>query len=461
LRLLKPPENKILEINIFALDKCENLRMETFKFDPKMFISPPYIRCPKCGKESFGILIISDHHYCRRCKECLFPHGDELPASFPLPKLSKKIIYVDQFAISNMMKALNPQTKSYQKGTLDEFWIGLFKRLHSLCKLHLIICPDSGFHTNESLLSTYYEPLKRMYELLSHGVSFYDHETIKRFQISQHSKYWISGEAEKELNLNIDSVVHGEINAWQDRFIITANINYGLDWIEDLRRTREQTNAGLSKIFFRWQSEKDKTFDDWFAEESMAFGRVTLQIYLNYLKKFSEISMGHFEMGVNDIFFPPAVILIHEIKRNFREAGVSDSDIWQKAIEYLTSPSLRNVPFIKIASMLWAALARKASAGRKQPPNQGMANDIEVISVLLPYCDAMFMDNECHAYLKEKPLCDVIDYGTKIFCQNTKDDFLNYLDDIERNAPQEHLDKVDEVYGKAWKEPYTTIYKTE
>jgi len=178
--------------------------------------------------------MICDHHYCRRCRECFFPRGGGPAARYPLPELDKKIIYVDQFAISNMMKALNPQTKPYQKRSLDEFWVKLFERLDSLCKLQLILCPDSGFHNKESLLSPYFEPLKRMYELLSHGVSFYSYETIKRFQICEHAKNWISGEREKELNLDVHSVVHGKINVWQDRLIISMNVQYDTDWLDGL-----------------------------------------------------------------------------------------------------------------------------------------------------------------------------------------------------------------------------------
>ena len=80
----------------------------------------------------------------------------------------------------------------------------------------------------------------------------------------------------------------------------------------------------------------------------MVFGRLTLQIYLNYLKRYTEISLGHIELSANDIFPPPAVIMIHEIQDVFKEVGILDSDIRQKTVEeYLTSPSLKYVPFIR------------------------------------------------------------------------------------------------------------------
>jgi uncharacterized Zn finger protein len=88
---------------------------KTIRIDPKDFISPPYITCPNCEKEDvFGVLMISGNRYTRRCRECWF---DE---SYSLPQLSKTIIYLDQFAISEMMKALNAELGKSRK--VDKFW---------------------------------------------------------------------------------------------------------------------------------------------------------------------------------------------------------------------------------------------------------------------------------------------------------------------------------------------------
>lgn len=433
--------------------------METITIDPKMFISPPYIKCPKCGEDSFGILMICDHHYCRRCKNCLYPKRDEPSTSYPLPKLNKKIIYIDQFAISNMMKILNPDTNAYKKGTLDNFWLTLFEKLDSLCKLQLILCPHSSFHTSESLVSPYFEPLKQIYELLSYGVSFYDHEVIKETQIYEHATNWIANNVNKKLALDINSVITGKINVWQSRFIISVNIQYKPNLINELIEYRKKIHDGLSKIFIQWQSEKNKNFDTCFKEESLSWGNAVLHTYINYINRIYQTYNKNIELTANALFAPPpSVNLILSIQDIFKETGISDSDIWNKTVEYLTSTSLTEIPFIKISSMLYAALARKAAAGRKKLPNQGMADDIKFISALLPYCDAMFIDKECHGYLKEKPLSERINYRTKIFSLNNKSEFISYLNEIENTAPKEHLTIVDELYGKSWREPYRTLY---
>ena len=162
--------------------------MKTIKFDPRIFISPPYIKCPKCGKDSFGILTICNNHYCRRCIECFYPRGTEPEASYPLPKLNKKIIYLDQFAISEMMKVLNPESKAHQKGTVNKVWLDVFEKTHRLCKMQLIICPDSNYHHDESIVSPFFNELRRIYELFSHGITFYDNFSIQNRQLFSHAE---------------------------------------------------------------------------------------------------------------------------------------------------------------------------------------------------------------------------------------------------------------------------------
>jgi len=427
--------------------------MSEFVFDPKIFISPPYVKCPNCKiKDSFGVLWIGNNYYSRRCKDCLFTK------QYTLPKLEKLILYIDQFAISNMMKALNPKTKAYKREAIDDFWRDLFGKLDILSKLQLIICPDSEFQSNESLVSPFFPSLRRMYELFSQGVTFKDKETIRRFQVTKHARNWIRSECEKPISLDVNSIVHGDINAWQERFILTVNVPYSEETINEIRDLRSKTHDGLSRIFSQWQNDKDKSFDFWFHEESRAFGDATLKIYFMNLEKYKEMAKGRRMLTMNDIMPSSSVILIKAVQSIFKEEGVEDNDIWPKTIEYFNSPSLANIPFNKISSMLFASLARKAATGRQKPPNRGMVNDIDMISTLLPYCDAMFIDKECHGYLLEEPTKSRVDYRTKIFSLLNKEEFFDYLDSIKKDASCEHIDKIEEVYGTDWKKPFTEIF---
>jgi len=150
---------------------------------------------------------------------------------------------------------------------------------------------------------------------------------------------------------------------------------------------------------------------------------------------------------------------IQMIKIRLQRAGVPDTDIWPTILQYLATPSLREIPFQKISAMLWAAVARKAASGRKDPPNRGMSNDVEMLSTLLPYCDAMLIDNECRSYFNEQPLLRELDFGTRLFSENSKQELLDYLDQIRSTATSGHINLLKEVYGENWDAPYTTLYQ--
>ncbi len=424
---------------------------------PGDFIHGPYIKCPKCGKDSFGVLMICDHHYCRRCRDCFYPRGHERAATYSLHPLRKRVIYIDQFAISNMMMALNPATKAHEKGSVNPFWNELFGKLGSLCKLQLIICPDSDFHRHESLLAPFYEPLKRMYELLSHGVSFFDHETIQRFQIIGQLNLWLGAKA---LDLDVHRVVHGKINAWQERFIFSMGDFGWPELIQEIRTNREKVEDALVPVFKRWQTEKNKDFNYWYEQERKAQAQVLVGLYQRQLRYFALASLGLASFHVGELLPNMATITIQEIKEKLKRHGVKEEDLNTKLGKFLRSDAFENAPFIKISSMLYAAMARKAASGRRKPPNKGFMTDVKILSTLLPYCDVMFIDNECRGFLSEKPLCDEINYGTKIFSYATKEEFLAYLDDIRSKASKEHLKIVEGVYGRDWGKPFTELYRT-
>jgi hypothetical protein len=434
--------------------------LASIKIGPEIFIYPPFINCPKCGKEAFGVTLIGETHYLRRCKECYYPNGGEPAVRSSLPKLSKQVIYIDQFAICNMMKALNPRTRAYNKEALDVFWLRLFEKLNILHSMQLIVCPDSGYHLEESLLWPYFEESRKMYRLLSGGVSFKDHETIKRYQIIRHARNWLAGRFKEEPPLKVKEVVTERINTWNGHFFITFNPTYRMDFIEGIRRDREKLRDELCDIFARWQTENGRKFDDWFTEEISGFGKGTLGNYADYMgRRLLEDITGILDLSPENLMPPAPVILIQCLFDELKRAGLSDHELLPKVQEYLLSPLMKHVPFIKISAMLYAAIARKAAAGEKNPPNVGMATDIEILSVLLPYCDAIFIDKKCHSYLREMPLLKTIDYGTKVFSLHNKNKFMEYLDAIEGSASAEHLRKLDEVYGKTWREPYRTLYQ--
>lgn len=422
---------------------------KTIKIDPRIFISKPFIACPKCKKSSFGVLMINGHGYTRRCRECWFSDR------FDLPELNKKVIYLDQFAVSEMMKAINKKLK--KEKNIDRFWFSLFEKLEKLNKLQFIVCPESSFHRSESLL---FEPkaMKRMYEHFSNGVHFHDPGTIRRFQLVA---YFRKKLGIKDKPIERSDIINGRINEWLDRFHISIDFGIRDEEIVDLKKSRDAIFESLQKVFERWQSEKTKKFKDWYLEEALGWGKSMADRYVRQLAESMNMAISGESFNIEkytSFILSEELILIH----NLNDYASGDQlEKTRKSISFLQSKDLLEVSFNEISSSLWAAIAHQsAHGGRKKPPNRGMANDIDMLSTLLPYCDAMLVDREMFELLKHGEVKKKIaKYKTKIFSASNKEDFMKYLDDIEKSASKKHLELVDHVYGKNWAEPYWTMYE--
>lgn len=427
------------------------MQSKTIKIDPKFFLSNPFTSCPKCKKPDFGVLMVNPYSYVRRCASC--KHDQ----SYKLPRLSRKVIYIDQFAISDMMKSINPQVGKENK--VDPFFKALFEKLDRLNKLQLIICPDSNNHFNESIVSPYYSFLKRMYEQLSHGTTLYDSETIKRFQITENFREWV-GDAKKPLDIG-DMLMGDNLDGWQSRLIISVSLRDQDPALpQELRRERDETSDALTKVFERWQTESAKSFNDWYEEERASFGQSIIKNYMSTLIDYVDFASGQNTVDINSFssLLSQTSVTFTIIHRKLKEKGFSDNEVFKKSIEFFNSEKVKEIPYLRLSAILFAGLAKEASLGRKKPPTKGMFNDVEVLAAYSPYCDALFVDNECKRLLSSRDAKSKLDVSSKIFSQDNKEDFLTFLDEIEKTATKKHIELVKQVYGEGWESPFVTMF---
>ncbi len=430
--------------------------MKQVTISPDMFISAPYDTCPKCGKaDSFGVSnSVGRDMYSRKCKACLYSE------SYKLPKLNKKIIYIDQFAISDMMKAINKKTGKTDKVNKD--FVKLFSELDTLVKSQLILCPDSQFHQEESMLYGYFHALKRMYEHLSDAKSFYDPFTIKRFQISDCFKKWLKKSDTEIKRLDVDSILTGDRNEWQDRWLITVNFKIKKEEIDEYRNSRLQVNEKIKELFEQWKSDK-QTFQTFYLKESSAYGPLLVRKYMDAMTKMLQARINNQEISTEEyisLALGQSNTLITNLMRYLPEK-MDINDQLKTIFQFFNSQDFRDLPFNKISSALWAAIEYQASTGgRVNPPNVGMTNDVEMVSTLLPYCDAILVDRDMHSILNFGPVKKLIEpYGTKILSFSDKAELFRYLQEIKNKASKKHFRLIESVYGKSWSKPYYEMYE--
>jgi hypothetical protein len=421
------------------------------RIDPRDFIMSPYLGCPKCGAQEYGVLSVGDNRCERRCRACWHT------ATVYLPEIKKKIVYVDQFTFSNIMKFLSPEVKGHNRAAADPFWKELFEILGVVCHLQLVACPNSREHQHESLTSPFYKALKHTYEHFSGGVSFHDAETIRIRQIANLARAWLRNEP-ADFDFNSESISSGRLHAWSDRIFVTVDgILPGI--VDELRTMRSGTHKGLQEVFEGWRRER-KSFKEVFDAEKTTYGQTVVRMYADDHRKREQmaIMMMRGQMPpLNDVLPSRTETLVRNLQFIFQqEVGKEQRDA--KLAAFFRSGAINEVPFNLIAASMYASLAAKAAAGQKELPNQGTLTDINIISTLLPYCDAMFVDNKCRALIRDIPRDNALPYGCKVFSPNTGADFIRYLTKIRNSVTPDHLKAVEEVYGPDPMKPQSGIY---
>jgi hypothetical protein len=418
--------------------------------NPRDFIMGPFLTCPKCGALDLGVLSVSDTRCERRCRICWYT------TTVRLPQLKKKIVYIDQSAISNIMKVLSPEVKGHARAVSEPFWKELFENLSVACHLQLVVCPESREHEYESLTSPFYPQLKNTYEHFSAGVSLDEPSNIRHLQVVRIASSWLRKDQARP-ELDPQNITQGNIHDWSPR--IRASVDGQLPGMaEHLRRVRGQAHDHLEKIFKIWQ-QHPKTFKQAFGSEKPAYRRALVLQCQSDLEKLKQIvpSLVKGEMPpIDDVLPSESTTLITALCRIFMSALGPDK--WCPAmIEFFCSDAIDEAPFNLIQSAMYASLATKAAAGQKEPPNQGTFRDVDIVSTLLPYCDAMFVDNKSRALWQDIPREYKPPYPCAVFSFKTGHEFIRYLKEITDSASLGHLKLLEEVYGPNPLEPQSGI----
>jgi hypothetical protein len=234
----------------------------------------------------------------------------------------------------------------------------------------------------------------------------------------------------------------------------------------------------LGDLFRRWQAEK-KSFVEFFETEKAGYQNVLLrgieedqqqaaQMASLFTRLGSPVprSVSRFMATLNTplMIGLKQIVTYRELEKvkndaEFEEAYERSDDLApERVIAFIKSGAMNETPANVTAALMYAALARRAVAGQRKVPDEGTATDIRIVSTLLPYCDAMFVDNGCRSLLNEIPQSHKLPYHCKVFSSKTSDDFLQYLRDIRNSATPEHIEQLHQVYGDDVLKPPTSIY---
>ena len=385
----------------------------------------------------------------RRCRDCWHKQY------YPLPKLRKKIIYLDQFVVSNLMKLENPEVKGHDRVVAEPLWRELRDLLFRLRHLQMICCPDSGSHEEESRISQFNAKLKKTYEALSGGITFQSFDSIESKQIGELALAW-SENREPHHDFGPRNVLSRDPNEWNDRFYVTTGDNPFL--VPDKVKTyRAAQHAHIAHLFQDVWAKEKRDFIYWYNRERLSYQGHLRASFMRSQKERLEaasaymqgiqLSLEQFEKTLPSFAENLYASLQHIIRFPKKGGQRSPEERNRLEVEFGKANRIAEAPFVKFQSLMFAALAMRAAQGQKEPPNAGTTTDIDTVAHLLPYCDAMFMDNGCKSLLLDIPLALRPPETTRVFSPNTKEQFLDYLRPIREGISTEHIEAIREVYG--------------
>jgi len=402
---------------------------ESFTFDPRDLIGAGREPCEKCREStSVGLLSVGNHRVIKRCRNCMDTTSMDLP---PAPK---KLIYLDQHAVSHLCKAIHPDTReTYAPGnprTQDGFWLTLFERLDRLHKLHLIACPESRVQRYESLLDARMrKELETLYEHLAGGVQLRSTDEIWRAQVYEAFDSWVHG---RPANWNRVEAFRGRTDDWLDRLRISVSMGWEDEEAEEARALRERRHDTLLRAFQAWK-EIPQSFD--------------------------EILSAEIANGEQRFVQTMELAVVRSFEGALGRAGLAPDSLQERLPDFVEAGRIHEVPALQIFSALLAALGSEAGAERAAPPNRGAYFDFAAIAHYASCVDVFLVDRECKRFLDiVSSECDALP-PTRFYSIDQREDLLDYLAELEESADRSHLELVEHVYGPDWPQPFTALYE--
>jgi hypothetical protein len=364
----------------------------------------PLATCPQCRRpSSFGRCIVGQKDLIFRCGVCAYSRTE------PLPQIRKKIIYIDQFAISKMVKQRD-----------DPFWAGLHRRLADLANKNLITCPHSPMHVDESLFEVNLrDALKGMYREIAGEDAFKRPPEIAKAQLTRSLKKFLGKPDPAGEDPMWRDWTDRNPHRWLDLFDVHVNFDIFEGHVKQLRAEKQAFWEGM-KVQAEACRQQPQTFEE--------------DIEANYASWRTLLLTTNARLTY---WLLQCVLHLEGKERNPVEV----------LNQFFLSEAWKETPFAFLWVRVWAKVAEMVRNPRgSRKPQPGDYYDAPVLAYYAPYCDAMFIDGGYRAIATD-PRVDVQGhFGTACFSEQTRGEFIAYLDAIDSGMSQAHRETLAYIY---------------
>lgn len=385
--------------------------------------------CPNCGgKQRFGNVFIRGNSVLRGCMSC------KHRLRVLLPRIRKKIIYLDQFFFSSAFRER------------DARFVEAAEKILHVSALQLLVAPFSTIHEDETHQWRGYggknkEDLMEFIKATSRGHEFEPAYDVESMQIVRAFHAFLGNEP-VTFHLKESDAVDSEVHEWDDYFRIDVGRYIGD--IELMRDLKQQSVEGLVDLFPGWRQSKT-TFDGDVAAELQAAAKGYVDSYLEYALR---VAGGDY----NALSDSPIMSTVVQALLHCLPEDLSPESRLKKVGEFFQSSHFADVPYRKISASMFATLKEMVRNGAY--PNResalsrlgGYFQDVKHIATYSPYCDAFLVDQPMGAIVTHPHVDLEARYNLRVFSLSNWQEFLDWLGALEQNMTPEHRSGLAEAY---------------
>ena len=345
-----------------------------------------------------------------------------------LPPIEKKIIYIDQFALSKMIKNKD-----------EPFWDDLYDRLVRLNANEIITCPFSPIHVEESKFDhKLRDALKAMYREIAGDDEFRQPAEIEKRQLARSLRAYIGCTKSKPTDLYIDDAFERSPHRWSDIFHIYTDFPYNEGIIDGLRQAKASLHSSMQSLCDRWRANP-RTFDAQAEAEAAEF-----RMWIDLYRQQTGGDPDRYCMFTG----PLALSVVDWLARTVRKIDPDEKDPLSILEGFADSSQLRETPYIFLKCRIWAKIAELVLSPRgSRKPRPGDGYDAKILASYAPYCDAMFLDGGFREIAIDARIACQDRFDVSVFSEQVGDAFIAYLDEIERHTSEDHWRALGFVRG--------------
>lgn len=353
----------------------------------------------------------------------------------PLPRLQKKVVYLDQSLLS----------AAFKRG--DVRAVDAVKRVRNAAARQLLVAPFSDVHEDETHLWSGWRGfdsagLMDFIKQTAVGKSFRPSYEVVEAQISRAFRSWLRGDTNGQLIERVDAV-RGDVDEWANYVYVTVNRYYG-----DTERLAESKTEAVSQLV--------ALFDGWMHSGNTFEQDLKLEIAdaaRSYVGSFEEFVSRVCSGDINALLYAPVASQCVQTLRYALPDDLDEVEKLRTIVAFFASQSFGLVPKERISACMFAELkswVKNGAFANREAAVAGLSGvffDVKHIATFAPYCDAVFVDKQMASLVSRPTVALAERYGTKVFSLNTLDQFFAWLENLDQSSPPGHDVWLERVYG--------------